>query len=225
MKKAFFCLFLTIITAFFGCKHDNSAEIAVNSEDTTTNVAAPIDTMGEIIRRIQLQSRLYTTECHVHKVVLFSDETTVAGRLIDVSLPGHRKAAVPIDVTLKAYVDFGTFSANDVIRQDSLCIINLPDPKVIITSSRVDHEATRQYVSTLRSKFNDAELSRLATQGEDSITAHISQYDIEERARTSCARTIIPILTNMGYKESQIVIRFRKKFTDNDLRPVYSNQK
>lgn len=224
MKKAFFCIFLAVFAAFFGCKHDNSQDIELGAADSASLVL-PIDTLGEITHRIQLQSRLYTTECHVHKLVLFSDEATLGGRLLDVALPGQRKAVVPIDVTLKAYVDFSNFSASDVILRDSLCIINLPDPKVTITSSRVDHKGTRQYVSALRSKFNDAELSRLAAQGEDSIASHLSQYGIEERARTSCARALVPILTHLGYSESQIVIRFRKKFSDADLRPVYNSQK
>lgn len=224
MKKAFFCIFLTIFTAFFGCKDDKSTDFVVESSDSI-DLAAPIDTMGEIVMRIQQQSKLYTTECHVRKVVLFSDDAVIGGRLLDISVPGHRKTAVPIDVTLKAYVDFSTFSAENVMMRDSLCVVTLPDPKVVITSSRIDHEGTRQYISTMRSRFSDAELTALAAQGQDTIASHIAQYGLEEHARTSCARMLVPMLKRMGYDEGNVVIRFRKKFNDAELRPITSTQK
>lgn len=224
MKKAFFCVFLTCITAFFGCKDDNCTDVVVQPNDSI-DIFAPVDTMGEIVMRIQKQSKLYTTECHVRKVVLFSDDAVIGGRLLDISVPGQRKAAIPIDVTLKAYVDFSDFSADNVMRNDSLCVITLPDPKIVITSSRIDHEGTRQYVSTMRSRFSDAELSALAAQGQDTIASHIAQYGLEEHARTSCARMLVPMLKRMGYDEGNIVIRFRKKFNDAELRPISSSQK
>lgn len=219
---------MALITAVFACKGDKTTETVIAPADITadtTAYAAPIDTMGEIVGRIQQQSKLYTTECHVRKVVLFTDETSLGGRLFDIAIPGQRKAAVPIDVTLKAYVDFSDFSAESVILRDSICIITLPDPKVVITSSRIDHEGTRQYVSKMRSKFSDAELSRLAAQGEDSIASHIAQYGLEERARTSCARTLVPILLHMGYTDNNVIVRFRKNFNDADLRPISSSEK
>lgn len=220
MKKALFCIFLCISVSILGCKHDNSAIKAVVTTDSIGPKSEPIDTMGVLVARIQQQHRLYTAECQVHKIVLFSDEASLGGRLFDISLPGYRKAAVPIDVTLKAYVDFTNFSASNVSFIDSLCIVTLPDPKVIITASKIDHKATRQYVGMTRSKFTEAELSKIAKQGEDSIAAHIASFGIQDRARESCTRTLLPLLTRLGITEQNIVIRFRKDFNDQDLRPV-----
>lgn len=220
MKKAIFCIFPCLLAAFLGCEHDNSRTNDVVITDSVAPEPEPIDTMGVLVAHVQQQNRLYTAECQVHKVVLFSDEASVGGRLFEVSLPGYRKAAVPIDVTLKAYVDFSEFDSGNVAFHDSLCIVTLPDPQVVITASKVDHTATRQYVSMARSKFSEAELSRLAAQGEDSIAAHIASFGIQDRARESCARTLIPLLTRLGFSEQNVVIRFRKKFDNSELRPL-----
>lgn len=220
MKKAIFCIFLCLLATFLGCKHDNSNINDIAVADTVPPTPEPIDTMGVLVARIQQQSRLYTAECQVHKVVLFSDEASIGGKLFDISLPGHRKAAVPIDVTLKSYVDFTDFSASNITLHDSLCIVTLPDPKVVITASRIAHKDIRQYVGLTRSKFTEAELSKIAKQGEDSIAAHLTSFGIQNRARESCARTLMPLLTHLGISEQNVVFRFSKNLTDEDLRPI-----
>lgn len=224
MKKSIFCVISFVFALFFGCKDDNSTDITVSATDSILT-PQPFDTLAEVLTRVQLQGKLYTTECQVHKVVLYSDDASVGGRLFSLSVPGDRKVAISIDVTMKGYVDFSTFSEKNVSMNDSMCIITLPDPQVVVTASKLDHEATRQYVSMTRKRFTEAEISRLAAQGEDSVKSHISQYGIVERSRESCARTLVPILTRMGYSEENIVIRFRKKFDDADLQKLSSNQK
>lgn len=224
MKKSFFCIILSIFALFFGCKDSNSTDITMSAADSIVT-PQPIDTLAEVVTRVQQQSKLYTTECQVHKVVLYSDNASVGGKLFSMSVPGDRKVAIPIDVTLKAYVDFSSFTKESIATHDSLVIITLPDPQVVVTASKLDHEATRQYVSLTRKRFTEDEISRLAAQGEDSVMTHISQFGIIERSRETCARTLVPILTRMGYAEENIVIRFRKKYDDNDLRRLTSTQK
>lgn len=224
MKKSFFCIILSIFALFFGCKDSNSTDITMSAADSIVT-PQPIDTLAEVVTRVQQQSKLYTTECQVHKVVLYSDNASVGGKLFSMPVPGDRKVAIPIDVTLKAYVDFSSFTKESIATHDSLVIITLPDPQVVVTASKLDHEATRQYVSLTRKRFTEDEISRLAAQGEDSVMTHITQYGIIERSRETCARTLVPILTRMGYREENIVIRFRKKYDDNDLRRLTSTQK
>ena len=43
---------------------------------------------------------------------------------------------------------------------------------------------------------------------------------IIEQAQRSAARQLVPLFTAMGYKESNITISFRKKFTIRDLRQL-----
>lgn len=224
MKRTFFGFLACVLTCFAGCKDQSESTEVDLSGTPPAEERTPAEMRNEIIARVQQQSKLHTAECQVHKVVLFSDEATLTG-LFDIKLPGERKVAVPIDVTLKGYVDFSEFSDNSIIISDSLCIITLPDPQVVITSSRVDHAATRQYVGMTRSKFSDAEIARLAAQGEDTIASHISQYGIVDRSRESCARTLVPLLTHMGFKESNIIVRFRKQFDDSEIRTLKSTNK
>lgn len=217
MKKAVFGLFCLLFASFFGCKDSNiDTEVALGlPADTVRRTAA--DTIGEIARSVQQQSRLYTTACKIHKVVLFSDEAKVGSGPLAFNLPGDRKAAVPIDVVVKGYVDFSQFSEDNVVLRDSLCVITLPDPQVVITSSTIDHKAVRQYIGMTRKRFSEAELSQLAKQGQDSVTQHLTQYGIVERSREACARTLAPILHRMGYRDNNVVIRFRKNFENSEL--------
>lgn len=198
-----------------GTENEHNAASSASSKPQPASIATTIARQG----------RLYTSLCQVHKVVLFTDEAQLKAPLIDVTIPGDRKVAVPIDVTLKGYVDFSQISASNIEIQDSLCCITLPDPRVEITSSKIDHAAVRQYVSMTRSNFSDGDINRLAAQGEDSIASHLTAYGIVERSRESCVRTIMPMLTKMGYSEQNVVIRFRKDFNNKELRALTTQQK
>lgn len=180
------------------------------------------DTVAELVLQVSRCSRLHTAEMQVHKLVTHSDEVRMKGRLLssdyDVRLPlGDRKAVVPIDVTLKAYIDFAGFDSTHVSRQGRHITLTLPDPVVTVTSSKVDHYATRQFTDPMRSAYSDAELAELARQGEDSIVSHIDRYGLIEAARASAARTLIPLLTDLGYAESDVTIRFRHGLRASDL--------
>ena len=52
----------------------------------------------------------------------------------------------------------------------------------------------------------------------------MAQFGIEEEAQRSAARQLLPLLLRMGYKESQVTVRFRKTFTDKDLFTITSKQ-
>ena len=80
-----------------------------------------IDTVPMLITQIKKCSRLYTTEMKVHKIVTHDDVVKLQGKLlkqnIDIKLPmGERKVAIPIDATLKAYIDFSDFSERNIER-------------------------------------------------------------------------------------------------------------
>lgn len=229
MKKHFFWSFLrllslvpltaTFATACSSCG-DSGADAAGGRPEAQYRAATPVAMAAAISR----QGRLYTTACQVHKVVLFTDESQFRSPLIDVSIPGDRKIAVPIDVTVKGYVDFSDFGADNVEIHDSLCRITLPDPRVEVTAARIDHAAVRQYVSMTRSNFSDADINRLAAQGKDTIASHLLSYGIVERSRESCVRNLTAILRQMGYQDANVVIRFRKDFTNQDLRSLTTLQ-
>lgn len=230
MKKSFSALqvivsaIATLIAAMLAscasCDRKGATDGAVTETITTHGCADDAGSPAAMAATISRQGRLYTTACQVHKVVLFTDEAQLKSPVFEINIPGERKVAVPIDVTLKGYVDFSEFSASNIELRDSLCLITLPDPRVEITASKINHEAVRQYVSMTRSNFSDAEINRLAAQGEDTIANHLTSYGIVERSRESCVRTLMPMLEKMGYHDANVVIRFRKDYTNQDLRSL-----
>ena len=95
----------------------------------------PIDTIPMMIMQIQKCAKLYTAEYQVHKIVTHDDQMKLKGSILaqdfNITLPiGNRKIAIPMDATLKAYVDFSTFSESNIHRNGNRIEIILPDPKV-----------------------------------------------------------------------------------------------
>lgn len=213
MKKV---IVIGMIATFLlvGCNHQKT-----NQQPTV------IDTIPVMVMQIQKCSRLYTAEAHVHKIVTHDDQLTLKGSFLkknfNIHVPGsNRKVAIPMDANLKAYVDFKDFSSKNVNRKGNKIEIILPDPKVVLTSSKIDHQGIKQFVSLARSNFSDAELTQFEQQGRESIIKDIPNMDILETARQSAANTLIPMLKDMGLKEQDIKVSFRKKFTFDDLKSL-----
>lgn len=181
-----------------------------------------VDTIPLMVTKVRQCSRLYTAEYQVRKIVTLDDRKRLEGTFMSqdfsLELPaGRRKVAIPIEATLKAYVNFATFGEDNVKRRGNKLEIILPDPKVVLTSSKVDHEGIRQYVALTRSRFTDEELASLERQGRESILRSVTQMGILETARESAARTLAPLLAELGFQEQDIKITFRKEFTQADL--------
>lgn len=181
------------------------------------NVVERTDTTAVLIMQIQKCSKLYTAEYDIHKIVTHSDEKRLKGKLLnhnfDVRMPlGERKIAIPINVKLKAYIDFTAFGKDNVTIKEGKIEITLPDPRVAVTSSKVDHDEIRQYVDLTRSRFTDAELSNFEQQGRQAVVNSIPQLGIISTARDNAAQVIIPMIVKMGYDEKDITVTFRKNY-------------
>ena len=190
--------------------------------------AAAIDTVPMLIMQVQKCSRLYTAEYSIHKIVTYDDIVRLKGNVLkrdfNIRLPlGDRKIAIPMDAKLKAYIDFSGFSERNVERRGKKITVILPDPKVVLTSTKVDHANTKEFVSLTRSRFSDAEMADLERQGRAAIIASIPNLGIIESARASAARVLIPMVEQMGYAEGDITITFRKDFTGRDLGTLLDN--
>lgn len=176
-----------------------------------------------LIMQIQKCSRLYTTEYKVHKIVTHDDVVKLRGNLlkqnINIQLPlGDRKVAIPMDATLKAYIDFSGFTEKNVERDSNKITILLPDPKVELTSTKINQKEIRSYVGLVRAGFSDEEMTRYEQQGREAIIQSIPQLGLVEMARESAARTLIPLIQQMGYREEDITIAYRKEFRPFDVR-------
>lgn len=202
------------------CHSPQTPSQTSSNSSSTSETEVHRDTIATLVSKVQQQSRLYAADCKVHKVVLFTDQSQIDGGLLKFNKVGYRKIAIPIDVTLKGYIDFSDFSVNNVQREGDLLVITLPDPKVTITASKIDHQQARQFVSLTRSNFTTDEVTRLAHQGVDSICSHANSFGIIELARASAARTLIPIAQRLGYAENNVVVRYRKEFNKSDWKQI-----
>ena len=173
------------------------------------------DTIPLLVMQIQKCARLYTTEYHIHKIVTHDDILKLKGNLlsknIDVALPlGERKIAIPMDATLKAYIDFSDFSERNIERHGDKITFVLPDPQVVLTSSKINQHEIREYVGLVRSQFTDKELSSYEQQGRQAILNSVPRLGIKQQAQANAARVLVPMLTEMGYREENVTIAFRR---------------
>lgn len=181
-----------------------------------------IDTIPHLVTEIQQCSRLYTTEVKVHKIVTHDDVVRLKGNLMskqfNIPLPlGDRKIAIPMDATLKAYIDFSEFDERSIERDGDKITILLPDPQVVLTSSKINQKEVKEYVGMVRAHFSDSELSNYEQQGRQAIINSIPQMNIVETAQANAARVLVPMIAQMGYREENITIAFRKNLTMNDI--------
>ncbi|WP_444326053.1 DUF4230 domain-containing protein [Paraprevotella clara] len=210
MKTTFYFVIVLCLSLLSACRGEETKAEAVR-----------VDTLS-LVMQVKECARLYTAEYEVHKLVLKDDPLRVKGNLFqrafDVKVPiGERKVMIPLDVTLKAYIDFTGFGEKNVSRSGDRIVVTLPDPRVVVTSSRINHDEVKQFVSLTRSDYTSAELADFTRQGEDEILASVPQLGILEMARENAAHVLVPMLTRLGYDERNIVISFRKDFTTADM--------
>lgn len=180
------------------------------------------DALPEIVTQIQAQGRLYSTEYQLHKIITQDDTKQLQGSVFNqkynIDLPlGKRSIVIPIEATVKAYVDFSDFSESNVRKQGDGIEIILPDPQFELTSTRVSHDEVKQYIPLLRSNFSDRELTALAQAGRAAIERDLPKLNLTESARQNMARVLIPMLRQMGFEEDQITVTFRKQFSPREL--------
>ena len=138
MKK--YTLILSLLLCLTACHHEKQAE----------TLPPPVDTLSVLVTQIQQCSRIHTTAYEIHKVVTHDDVIRLKGSFLaqsfNIKMPlGDRKIAIPIDATLKAYIDMSQFSERNVEKENGKIIITLPDPQVVMTSSRIDQKNIKEY--------------------------------------------------------------------------------
>ena len=204
------------LLALCACKSEKAGESAVYQAT---------DTLPMLITQVQKCSRLYTAEVKVHKIVTHDDVIRLKGSLLqkdfNFKVPlGERKIAIPMDATLKAYIDFSQFSEKNIERSGDKITILLPAPNLVMTSSKINQKEIREYVALSRAHFSDAEMTNYEQQGRAAIIQSIPQLGILEIARENSARILVPMLTELGYQEENITIAYRKQYGIGDLKKL-----
>ncbi len=216
-KKSRIIVILLVVAAVvvLFCRICNPAERMSDNADT-------VDTTEVLTRQIRECSRLYTAEVEVHKLITHADVTRYKGSVlskpIDVEIPmSERRIAIPVEAKIKAYIDFADFSAEDVVRNDGKIEIFLPEPKIVLTSSKVRNEDIKSYSRLFAPDFSDAELTNYSRQGRQDIIAAIPKLGLVDSAREGAANVLIPMLEQMGYKQEDITVTFREEFSPADI--------
>lgn len=207
--------FALLLIAFFTNKCISSS--TEKEEERTDSVPRPT-----LIMQLQRCSRLNTAEIKLHKIITHDDEMKLSGKLmgkeLSVNIPaGKRKVAIPLYATVKASIDLGKMTDDDIVREGNKITIYLPQPDVEITETHIDHEGVRQFVAITRSNFSDEELQKYELEGRKSIEASLGSLGIENMARESAARQLIPIVQAFGFKDTDITITFRKDEKNNTI--------
>ena len=208
MRKLYFTLCLSAVALLFSCGNEKQPEAPTPAEKPEQEER--VDTLAMLVMQVQKCSRLYTTEYHVHKIVTHDDQLALKGKLFskdyNINLPlGKRKVAIPIDATMKAYIDFADFSAANVRRTPTHIELILPDPHIVLTSSRINHD------------FSDEELANYELQGREAIIKDIAKSNIIEQARIGATNALVPMLRQLGFDEPNIIVSFRKSFTPQEV--------
>lgn len=219
MRK--YVLFTCAVLVVLGLLFCHSRIVHEDTEAPDPVVQA-IDTVPMLVTQVQQCAKLYTAEYRVHKIITHDDvirlKGTVLQRDFNFKVPlGDRKIAIPMDAKLKAYIDFSQFSERNIERQGNRITILLPDPKVTMTSSKIDQKNVRQYVALTRAYFSDAELANYQQQGRAAIIADIPKLGILETAQANAAKVLVPMLKDMGYEEKNITVAFRKQYGADDI--------
>ena len=219
-KKYLFILLAVVVLGLVVVMCNSRLEHGEGSQPTPEMQG--VDTVPLLITQVKKCARLYTAEYHVHKIVTHDDVVRLKGTLLqrgfDIKMPvGDRKVAIPIDAKLKAYIDFSSFSEENIERQGKKITIVLPDPQVTMTSSKIDQKNVKEFVSLTRAHFSDAELASFQQQGREAIIADIPKMGIINTAQANAAKVLVPMLTELGYDEADITIAFRKHYEPNDI--------
>ena len=205
-----------LISLVFGChRQEKPASVPAG-------IAQGIDTVPMLIMQVQQCSKLYTAEYRVHKIITHDDALRLKGQVMSKSFNlkvplADRKIAIPMDAKIKAYIDFSTFSEQNIERQGRHITIILPDPQVVMTSSKIDQKNVKQYVGLTRAHFSDEELAGYQQQGREAILQSIPEMGIIETAQANAAKVLVPMLKEMGYEEQDITIAFRQDFKSDHI--------
>lgn len=207
MKKGLFLLSIILSLVLFSCSKNKEKGIET------------------VIPAIVNCSKLHTAQYNVHKILTYKDMTAIEGSIfsekISIPIPGDRMLVIPIDATIRAYIDFSQFSKDNIVMDnDGKVIITLPNPQIVLSSAQIDYKNEKQYLSWNRSKFASEEKEEFIKQGRASILASMAHSDIIDRSRTSAFNTIQPILISAGFSPENIIIRF----SDDIEKNKYSEQ-
>lgn len=203
-------IFTLCLSLLLSCGSSDEQEVLTAKECT--------DSVAVIVNKIAKCSRIHTAEMQMHKVVVAEDPLNVGGSIfgtnfnIDIPL-GDRKIAIPMNATVKAYIDLSKFSKENVKIDGKDILIELPKPAITLTSTEIDHDEVKADIAFFRSNFSDEEITEFTKKGREEIIKAVPKTDIIEKAQSGAAAVIVPMLMQLGYKDKNIRVVFDESVT------------
>lgn len=203
-------IFTLCLSLLLSCGSSDEQEV-LTAEECTDSVAV-------IVNKIAKCSRIHTAEMQMHKVVVAEDPLNVGGSIfgtnfnIDIPL-GDRKIAIPMNATVKAYIDLSKFPKENVKIDGKDILIELPKPAITLTSTEIDHDEVKADIAFFRSNFSDKEITEFTKKGREEIIKAVPKTDIIEKAQSGAAAVIVPMLMQLGYKDKNIRVVFDESVT------------
>ena len=207
---------LAVIAALCGCMVVLllSSPPEGGGTEGASGISEASPTVEEIVNEVRGMDRLYVAEYVVHKLVTADDIRTLELHWMgmDMKIPaalGDRKIAIPMEAVLKAYVDFDSLTADDIVIGDAprTLTVTLRQPAVELTASKINHAEIREYTSFTRMKFSDEEMASLEKQGREVILRAIPDMGITGRARKNAQCLLKPILMKLGFEK--VTVEFK----------------
>lgn len=188
-------LFLSTVLALLllACSGNENTSV-----DSQTN---KIDTVGVLCERVHHCSKLEVAEYTVLKIVSFDDKSQLKFFGYSTPLPGEKKLMIPIEVKMKVTVDLGFVTRDDIYTTDSTINLTLPSPILEITSTKINHDKSRESVSWYRSNFTEEEREYVIKQGIEDVKKSTSYIEINNIAKSNTENVLQPILVNTGFKQ------------------------
>jgi hypothetical protein len=188
---------------------------------------SPEERGADVVASVSKCARLYTVQYNVRKVLTHQDFSEVELKLfwekISIPIPGERKIILPMDATVKAYIDFADFSSKDVSVVGDKITITLPSPKIEMTSSKIDYENEKQFLSWNRFKFSEPERESLLKKGREKVLDDMKGTDILERSQVGAYNALLPLVMAAGFDRENITIRFSDDVSGKPVKALMWN--
>lgn len=170
------------------------------------------DKSSMALSSIERTPRLYVVQYNVHKILTYEDVSTLEvldgnplwGKL-SIPILGDRKIALPVDATIRGYIEFDGTSVEEV---DGKVVVTLAMPQLEMTSSVVDYDREKQFLSWNRFSFSEEEKETILRTGKRKILQEMKWSDVMDRSRKSAFNALLPILEGCGYAPENVVVRF-----------------
>ncbi len=162
----------------------------------------PSDKPGAItVRQLQDMSEMATVEFVVSRIIRASDTPSWYKY-------GDRKILMSAGATIKAGIDMGGITDNDINTQGSSITLTLP-PASLISLNMHPESIQQEYESRgfFRSPFTNEERYRFLRQAEEEIRESIPEMGLLETAESHAVLFFESWLRLMGYEQVEVRIR------------------